>query len=84
MGFVNGLSQPNGIAGAISADPRFVGAASGLLGFLQRGVGAAATMLVGHLHDGTLVPLALVMTGCAVVSLLVLRLTRAARSRIVA
>jgi DHA1 family bicyclomycin/chloramphenicol resistance-like MFS transporter len=84
MGFVNGLSQPNGIAGAISADPRFVGGASGLLGFLQMGVGAAATMLVGHLHDGTLVPLALVMTGCAVIGVLVLRLTRAARSGILA
>jgi DHA1 family bicyclomycin/chloramphenicol resistance-like MFS transporter len=63
MGLANGLSQPNGIAGAISADPRLIGSASGLLGFLQMGIGALGTVLTGYVHDGTLLPLALVMTG---------------------
>jgi DHA1 family bicyclomycin/chloramphenicol resistance-like MFS transporter len=74
MAFANGLSQPNGIAAAISADPRLVGSASGLLGFLQMGLGALGTVLMGFLHDGTLMPLALVMTGLIATGLLVLRL----------
>ena len=50
--FGNGLSLPNGLAGAVSVDPALAGAASGLSGFLQMGVGAAASILVGHLIAG--------------------------------
>ncbi len=58
----NGLSLPNGFAGAVSVDPRITGAASGLAGFLQMGLGASASFLVGYMLTDSQLPLALVMT----------------------
>jgi DHA1 family bicyclomycin/chloramphenicol resistance-like MFS transporter len=58
----NGLSLPNGFAGAVSVDPRITGAASGLAGFLQMGLGASASFLVGYVVADSQLPLALVMT----------------------
>ena len=49
----NGLSQPNGIAGAVSVNPRIAGAASGLLGFGQMACGAVFTIVVGVLQNET-------------------------------
>jgi DHA1 family bicyclomycin/chloramphenicol resistance-like MFS transporter len=49
--FGNGLTIPNGTAGAISVDPRIVGAAAGWSGFAQMGFAAAASQLVGSLQD---------------------------------
>lgn len=49
----NGLSQPNGIAGAISVNPRIAGAASGLMGFGQMACGAIFTIVVGILQNQT-------------------------------
>lgn len=57
----NGLTIPNSMAGAISAEPRIAGAAAGLAGFLQMGLGAVATLIVGALLEDTALPLALVM-----------------------
>ncbi len=71
FGFGNGLSIPNGIAGAVSADPRRAGAASGLTGFLQMGTGAAVSALVGHIVVDSAVPMAAVMSGAALLALLV-------------
>ena len=50
--FGNGLTIPNGTAGAISVDPRMTGAAAGWSGFTQMACGAAASQLVGSLQDG--------------------------------
>ena len=50
--FGNGLTIPNGTAGAISVDPRMTGAAAGWSGFTQMGFGAAASQLVGSLQTG--------------------------------
>jgi len=47
----NGLSQPNGIAGAVSVNPRIAGAASGLMGFTQMTCGAIFTIIVGVLQN---------------------------------
>lgn len=47
----NGISQPNGIAGAISVNPRTAGAASGLMGFGQMTCGAVFTIIVGVLQN---------------------------------
>jgi DHA1 family bicyclomycin/chloramphenicol resistance-like MFS transporter len=63
--FGNGLSLPNGFAGAVSVDPRITGAASGLSGFMQMGLGAGASFLVGHVVADSQLPLALVMTTSA-------------------
>ena len=48
--FGNGLTIPNGTAGAISVDPRMTGAAAGWSGFTQMAFGAAASQLVGSLQ----------------------------------
>lgn len=45
----NGLTLPNAVAGAVSVRPDLAGAASGLSGSLQTGIGAAASMTVGAL-----------------------------------
>jgi DHA1 family bicyclomycin/chloramphenicol resistance-like MFS transporter len=45
----------------LSADPRLVGSAAGLMGFAQMACGALATLLIGHLYDGTAVPAAIFM-----------------------
>src|SRR3546814_14167509 len=47
----NGISQPNGIAGAVSVSPRGAGAASGLMGFAQMACGAVFTIIVGLLQN---------------------------------
>ena len=57
----NGLSQPSGFAGAISVDPHRAGAASGLVGFLQMAIGAAATYVVGSLLRDSAMPMAVAM-----------------------
>ena len=46
----NGLTIPNGTAGAISVDQRLTGAAAGWSGFAQMACGAAASQLVGSLQ----------------------------------
>jgi MFS transporter, DHA1 family, multidrug resistance protein len=45
--FGNGLTIPNGTAGAISVDPKLTGAAAGWSGFTQMGVASLASQLVG-------------------------------------
>lgn len=65
----NGISQPNAIAGAVSADPRLAGAASGLLGCVQMGGGALVTLALSALSGPTLWPLAAVMTASLMLSL---------------
>jgi DHA1 family bicyclomycin/chloramphenicol resistance-like MFS transporter len=68
IGFASGFMLPNSIAGAVSVRPQAAGAASGLMGFMQMGLGAATAQLVGYLLDGakTGLPLALiVLTLCA-------------------
>ncbi len=49
----NGLTMPNGIAGAMSINPRVAGTAAGLAGFMQMGLGAAMSQSVGLLQDAT-------------------------------
>lgn len=50
--FGNGLTIPNGTAGAISVDSRLTGAAAGWCGFTQMSFGALASQLVGSLQGG--------------------------------
>ncbi|MDF1793288.1 MAG: multidrug effflux MFS transporter [Thalassobaculaceae bacterium] len=47
----NGLSQPNGISGAVSVNPTIAGAASGLMGFGQMVIGAGFTVVVGFFQN---------------------------------
>jgi len=70
IAFFQGLSVPNAQAGAMSVDPRLIGTASGLAGFLQMAMASVAAQLVGSIHDGTAWPMLFTMFTCAVLSLL--------------
>ena len=63
IGFASGFMLPNAIAGAVSVRPQAAGAASGIMGFMQMGLGAATSQLIGHLLEGsaTALPLALIV-----------------------
>ncbi|SDH67186.1 Bcr/CflA family multidrug efflux MFS transporter [Pseudomonas panipatensis] len=59
-----GFLMPNASACAMAGQGRHAGSASALMGSLQFTVAAAASALVGVLHDGTALPMALVITLC--------------------
>lgn len=56
-----GIGGPNMVAGAMGIDPAAAGSASGLYGFSQMAIGALATLAVALWHDGSAVPLAVVL-----------------------
>ncbi len=62
-----GLVLPNGLAKAMAPFPDRAGAASALVGFLQIGTGAAGTLLVAALEDGTPLALAVAPTTVGIV-----------------
>lgn len=57
----NGLTIPSATAGAISVRPDIPGTGAGLTGFLQVGVGAISTFVVGFFHNGSHWPMVMVM-----------------------
>jgi MFS transporter, DHA1 family, multidrug resistance protein len=57
----HGFCIPNGLAGAISVEPRSAGSAAGLSGFLQIASGACASVIVGSLMADTALPIAIAM-----------------------
>jgi DHA1 family bicyclomycin/chloramphenicol resistance-like MFS transporter len=63
IGFASGFMLPNAIAGAVSVRPHAAGTAAGITGFMQMGLGAVTSQLIGHLLAGatTALPLALVV-----------------------
>ncbi|MCX8100899.1 MAG: multidrug effflux MFS transporter [Geminicoccaceae bacterium] len=69
-GFAQGLAMPNAQAAIVSVRPELAGTASGLAGFAQMAIAAAAAQLVGSLQTGTPVPVTLGMTVCAALALL--------------
>ena len=74
MGFVsagNGFSTPNAMAGAISADPRQAGAASGMVGFLQMTLGALGGLACGAVLNETRIalPIAVFMLAATCVAI---------------
>ncbi len=62
MGLGNGQVLPACISEAVSIEPRLAGTASAWLGVSQMAVAAAASQIYGFIHDGTTVPVALLMT----------------------
>ncbi|MBE7637100.1 Bcr/CflA family efflux MFS transporter [Sneathiella sp. P13V-1] len=72
MGLValgNGFCISSGIAAAVGADPERVGAASGLAGAMQIGMGALSTFAGGYfltLYGDSVTPLLVVMLACVV------------------
>ncbi|MBK1439174.1 multidrug effflux MFS transporter [Parapedobacter sp. ISTM3] len=67
-----GFVFPNTSALALSPFSRLAGSASALMGSIQMGCGALSSALVSYLHDETTVPMAAVMAGCALLSLIIL------------
>ena len=64
----NGLVLPNAIASCVSVRPDLAGAGAGISGAIQLGTGAVTTVITGHVQDGTLMPLALVMAISVLIS----------------
>lgn len=73
-----GFVFPNTSALALSPFNRLAGSASALLGSLQMACGALSSALVSYFHNGTAIPMATVMAGCAGLSLLITLLDRTA------
>ncbi|HEY9078728.1 multidrug effflux MFS transporter [Magnetovibrio sp.] len=52
-----GIIMPNTMAGGIGPFPHMAGTASALMGFVQMALAAFSGALVGHLYDGTALPM---------------------------
>lgn len=80
----NGITLPNGIAGAISVNPRLAGTAAGMVGALQMAMGAVATQIVGHWQDirPDHLPMEFTMLGFACAAAATCLLSRNARQTI--
>ncbi|MCC7045927.1 MAG: multidrug effflux MFS transporter [Alphaproteobacteria bacterium] len=68
----SGLSQPSAMMSAIDAVPRNIGSAAGLLGALQLGVGAIASLAVGATQGQSPLPFAAISGGFLLVALAIL------------
>jgi DHA1 family bicyclomycin/chloramphenicol resistance-like MFS transporter len=62
-----GFVLPNAMAGAIGPFPRIAGSAAALLGFVQMGLAALGGAVIGHLANGSAIPMA---AGIAIVGVL--------------
>ena len=71
-----GCILPNASACAMNGQGARAGSASAMLGCLQFSVAAGAAALVGVLHDGSAVPMAMVISLCGVLVVSVAMLTR--------
>ena len=71
-----GCISPNAAACAMSGQGARAGSASALLGCLQFSVAAGASALVGVLHDGSAVPMAMVISLCGILVVSAAVLTR--------
>lgn len=69
MALGNGLTMPNGLAGAVGSRPDLAGTASGLAGFLQMALGALASFTVGKLLGPSALPLVLILLAVTLAAL---------------
>lgn len=76
-----GCIIPNASACAMSGQGARAGSASALMGCAQFSVAAGAAALVGVLHDGSAVPMALVISLCGALVVSVAMLTRRLQAR---
>ncbi|MDV7340600.1 Bcr/CflA family multidrug efflux MFS transporter [Terasakiella sp. A23] len=76
--FVGCLSPmaANGISGTLEPFGKFAGTASSIFGLFQFGLGSLSGFLVSLLNDGTQMPMAYIIFGCAVLSVMVFTLSR--------
>lgn len=71
-----GFTGPNSNALALGHFPKNAATANALAGALRFTVGGASSALVGVLHNETVLPMAMVMAGCGVLSVLSLLLVK--------
>lgn len=76
VGMANGLVMPGTIAATVSVRPDAAGAASGLAGSLQIGLGALMAPFVGAIMGSTVWPLVWTMMVTALLAILAFALTR--------
>jgi DHA1 family bicyclomycin/chloramphenicol resistance-like MFS transporter len=60
-----GLMSPNAVTGLMNAAPRAIGSASSLYGFAQMSFGALVTLIVAAWHDGSALPVAIILVTSA-------------------
>lgn len=77
MSIGNGFLLPNAIAGAVSVDPKAAGAASGVTGSMQMGLGAAGSYVAGLVTTTSALPMALMMFAFSLAGWWVLERVRA-------
>lgn len=70
-----GFIFPNTSALALNPFTDLAGSASALLGSIQLGIGAVASVLVSIFHNGSSLPMIAVMAACAIMSFVVLLLS---------
>jgi len=82
IGFANGLTLANALAGAVSVRPELAGAASGFAGAMQIGFGGIATVVIGALLAAThsVFPLIICMAVLALFGIAAAIWTRTARA----
>ena len=78
-----GCIIPNASACAMNGQGARAGSASALLGCLQFSVAAGAAWLVGFLHDGSAMPMAMVISLCGILAVTMAVLTRRDRKSVV-
>ena len=71
-----GCILPNTSACAMNGQGARAGSASAMLGCIQFGVAAGAASLVGVLHDGTAMPMAMVISVCGVLAVTIAMATQ--------
>lgn len=70
-----GMTFPNSTAGAMATQKKSAGSASALLGTLQYGIAALSSAAVSRLHNGTTMPMCVLMGGFGVLALVLHRVT---------
>lgn len=73
VGFGNGITVPAAFAGAVGANPRLAGTASGLTGFLQFAFSALVNPLAGFARHGSFLEMAAMMFALCFAGMVVYR-----------
>jgi len=68
----HGIMSPNITALSMAPFTRHAGSASALLGSLRLGMGAIASALVSFFHNGSSIPMTIIMLSCSIIGLVLL------------
>ncbi|MDG4719135.1 MULTISPECIES: multidrug effflux MFS transporter [Thalassospira] len=74
-----GLTAPSATASFMQFFPHIGGTATALMGTIQFATGALAGMVIGHFHDGTLLPVTLSMLGFGIFTNVMVHFVAAAK-----